>query len=307
MGLLERLFARPARQGEPHSRPASQVSLSGSSQHSGSSLAPENATRRELLRLVLRETLSQAGIPPSWIGADLLSATSRGREPGIHVRLLIKHWDPRLMRHGVAFEQAFKTGVLTMDPQAANWLLGISWQFSLADDQICPPLPHPGVWTSGIPDANKPNPVKMDEPVLDPNDLLGGSILISGPAATHASSEARAAAADTNRQAVGRGAPESKTDGRADVKADLERLFAVRDADLQRHLGIDERAHQFAATEPAPLDALNMPARQFAATEPAPLKVLPAETRNTNSEANALLQSFVKTDVFRSAELKKPQ
>jgi hypothetical protein len=188
MAFLKRLFANPARQVGTHSQPASQMSLPGSSQHSVSPMARESASRRELLRLVLRDTLNHAGIPTSWIGADLLSATSRGREPGIHVRLLMKHWDPRLMPHGVAFEQAFMKGVLTIDPQADQWLLGISWQFSLADERGCPPLPHPGVWTSSTPNAITHDPAEMDATASDPADLLGGSILISGPAATPDSS-----------------------------------------------------------------------------------------------------------------------
>jgi hypothetical protein len=289
MGLLKRLFANPLRQVGHHSQSASQVSLWGSSQHSVSPMVQENATDRELLRLVLRETLNQAGIPPSWIGADELSATSRGREPGIRVRLLMKHWDPRLMRHGVAFEQAFKKGVLTIDPQADSWLLGISWQCSLTDKRGCPPLPHPGVWTSGIPSPITQAPVKIDEPVSDPNDLLGGSILIAGPAATPDSSAARPAARGTIHEGARHGPTESTTDARADAKADLERLFAVRDADQQRHRDKDASDHQFAATQPAPLS------------------VLPAEHRSTETQADQLQESFAKTDVFRLSDLKKQQ
>lgn len=304
MAFLKRLFANPARQAGTHSQPASQVSLPGS-QHSLSPVAQQSASRRELLRLVLRDTLNHAGIPTSWIGADLLSATSRGREPGIHVRLLMKHWDPRLMPHGVAFEQAFMKGVLTIDPQADHWLLGISWQFSLVDERGCPPLPHPGVWTSSTPNAVIHDPAEMDETAADPADLLGGSILISGPAATPDSSAARSAAGDAIRQGARLGATESTTEARAEARADLERLFAVRDADQQRHRGNDASDHQFAATEPAPLSAMLASDRQFAATEPAPLAVLPEQTRNTDTEADELQKSFAKADVFRLPDLPK--
>lgn len=152
MSFLKRIFAggngagNPASQLAPHSVPAS-------SMNTKSPMSQENASRRELLRLVLRDTLNRTGIPTSWLGADLLAATSRGREPGIHVRLLVKHWDPRLMVHGIAFENAYKKRVLTLDPLAERWLLGISWQYSLADERACPAMPHPGVWTSSIPDG----------------------------------------------------------------------------------------------------------------------------------------------------------
>ena len=277
MSFLKRIFAAPMPAPTPgsNSQPASQFSLPASSQHSQNPLTQQNAGRRELLRLVLRDTLNRTGIPTSWVGADLLAATSRGREPGIHMRLLLKHWDPRLMLHGVAFENAFRKRVLTLDPLAERWLLGISWQFSLADDSSCPPMPHPGVWTSSVPtaaflaaaEAASEAEVRMN--ASDPADLLGGSIVISGPAATPDSSAARPAAAAAS--------------ARAEAKADLERLFAIRDQDLKRHAqGGDTEPPSFAATEPAHLHELPTAPRYAAATAAADVKNL-----------------FAKTDVFR--------
>jgi hypothetical protein len=278
MSFLKRIFASVgAAQPSP---PLSQLSLP-SGGHSRNLPGQDNASRRELLRLVLRDTLNRTGIPASWIGADLLAATSRGREPGIHVRLLLKHWDPRLMLHGIAFENSFKKRVLTLDSEAERWLLGISWQFSLADERACPAMPHPGVWTSSIPEAVAAcGEFAADAAMSDrnPADLLGGSIVISGPAATPDSSAARPAAAAAVRQAGRHAAPEAMTDARAEAKADLERLFAIRDEDMKRHGG---------GGQPP----------QFAATEPAGLDQIPAASGDT--EASALHKSFAKTDVFR--------
>jgi hypothetical protein len=282
MSFLKRIFAGANSAGNPASQTASH-SVPASSMNTKSPMSQENASRRELLRLVLRDTLNRTGIPTSWLGADLLAATSRGREPGIHVRLLVKHWDPRLMVHGIAFEDAYKKRVLTLDPQAERWLLGISWQFSLADDSACPAMPHPGVWTSSFPDAaaNGEPPTRPVTTASDPADLLGGAILISGPAATPDSSAARPAAAAAVRQAVRHTTPEPLTDARAEAKADLERLFAIRDEDMQRHANGGGAPPRFAATEPAGLDAFG--------TRP----------RNGDTEAGALQASFAKTDVFR--------
>lgn len=279
MSFLKRIFARATPAAHQASQPASQHSIPNSSMHPKGALAQENSSRRELLRLVLRDTLNRTGIPTSWIGADLLAATSRGREPGIHVRLLLKHWDPRLMLHGIAFERAFNKRVLTLDPLAERWLLGISWQYSLADEGACPAMPHPGVWTSSLPDsafAASAPAAQTDKTTPDPADLLGGSIVISGPAAAPDSSAARPAAAAAVRQPVRRAAP----DVTPDAKADLERLFAIRDDDLQRHAGAVGSPQQFAATEPASLDVL----------APAP--------RNGQDPA-AGQASFATTDVFR--------
>ncbi|MCY7318090.1 MAG: hypothetical protein LH617_05085, partial [Ramlibacter sp.] len=234
MSFFKRFFAagNATPEASSSSQPASH--FPGSSPQSQSPMAQQNASRRELLRLVLRDTLNRTGIPTSWVSADLLAATSRGREPGIHVRFLIKHWDPRLMLHGIAFQNVYKKRVMTLEPQAERWLIGISWQFSLPDDSLCPPMPHPGIWTSSIPGAvlAGAEAAEMDG---EQADLLGGSIVISGPAATPDSSAARPAAAAARvpaREAV---------DPRAEAKADLERLFAVRDDDLKRAQAATQR------------------------------------------------------------------
>lgn len=283
MSFLKRLFpssspaGNAASQATPHSVPASTLNSKGP-------MSQENSSRRELLRLVLRDTLNRTGIPTSWIGADLLAATSRGREPGIHVRLLLKHWDPRLMQHGIAFEHAYKKRLLTLDPLSQRWLLGISWQYALDNEHACPPMPHPGIWTSAF-DENDTDVAGLAEQSAlrspDPDDLLGGSIVISGPAANPDPSVARPAAAAAIRQGQRDAAPVPMSNTRAEAKADLDALFAIRDQDMQQHSNSD-------ATSP-----------QFAATEPAGLSALPPTPAPRNGHDASVQASFAKTDVFR--------
>jgi hypothetical protein len=102
--------------------------------------------RRELLRAALRDTLKRHGIPPAWIGAETLVAASRGvAQKGIHWRLLIKHWDPELLTCAVAFQQSLVNRLMSLDADSATWLMGISWQFALPDESVCPPMPQ-GPW-----------------------------------------------------------------------------------------------------------------------------------------------------------------
>ena len=140
MSVFKRLFARKHTDAAPHSHLAS-----GMSQAAGQS---KNGTRRELLRMVLRDTLSTHGIPHAWIGADVLANTSSSGVRSIHLRLVIKHWDPRLLTHSVALQQALIERATSFDPFASEWLSGISWRFALADDSACPPMPEAIVWTS---------------------------------------------------------------------------------------------------------------------------------------------------------------
>ena len=88
--------------------------------------AAAHADRKELLKTALRETLQRNGIPESWLSADLLRTTSVKRDQGIHVRLLVKHWEPRLMLHGPALEHDFTQRLLLVDPKAMEWLAGFS-------------------------------------------------------------------------------------------------------------------------------------------------------------------------------------
>jgi len=175
-----------------------------------------HAQRKNLLRMVLRDTLAQNGIPSHWLDADLLRSTAQGREQGIHVRLLIRHWDPRLLEYGVAFEQNFHQRLTTMDPLAADWLMGISWQFAMDDTSACPPLPNPGSWTRQQPGA--------------------------APAARNdaaRTAESAPAGRPARREPAPAAAPEA-------VKGELERMLAGRDEAHRRQA----QGPGFAQTQP---------------------------------------------------------
>ena len=139
MRFLTRLFA-----------PAPKAATAQPTQSSKNLAASQLATRRELLRVVLRDTFIKHGIPTAWVGAEMVQAMGRTREPGLHMRLLVRHWDPRLLTYGVALERSLAARVMVFDPTAVNWLAGISWQFSLQNEAACPPLPEPSSWNATV-------------------------------------------------------------------------------------------------------------------------------------------------------------
>ncbi|MCM2250913.1 MAG: hypothetical protein NDJ19_01005 [Ramlibacter sp.] len=175
---------------------------------SASNSAAPTTPRRELLRVAIRSTLNRHGIPIHWLGAEVVSAKVSGREPGLHLRLLIRHWDPRLPAHAVALQNSLIERIMSFDPLASNWLTGISWQFDLADESLCPALPPADTWASRATPVS-PAPVRAQE----------------GAASVQ---PARATSRPAARQA-----PDS--DYPPDVKEDLARLLAVRDAEMQRN------------------------------------------------------------------------
>jgi hypothetical protein len=200
----------------------------------------QSRSRRELLRVVLRDTLYRHGIPAAWFDAEVLVSTSRTGERGIHWRLVVKHPDARLLTYAVALQQALIKRLTTFDPLASTWLTGVSWQYSLPDDASSPALPHPGTW--------KEAPGRPAPPTAAAVLAGGAGDVIAGPTASERASEHA-----TDRTA------EQVRQNSSDARADLEGLFAVRDADFRRHASGDG-ASEDAATQP-----------MFLGTEPAKL------------------------------------
>jgi hypothetical protein len=113
--------------------------------------AAQAATRHELLRVVLRDTLTKHGIPSAWIGAEAMPSPGRQSEPTVHLKLVIKHWDPRLVTHTMAFQNSFAQRVALFDPLSSNWLSGISWQYALPEGSVVPEMPDPSAWANPAP------------------------------------------------------------------------------------------------------------------------------------------------------------
>ncbi|MBE7941881.1 MULTISPECIES: hypothetical protein [Ramlibacter] len=163
-----------------------------------SRLPPANhAMRRELLRVTLRDTLRRCGIPLGWIGAEVLSGSSREGHVGLHWQLSVRHWDPRLVMRMVALQNNLVSRLLAVDPMASQWLLGLSWQFALADESACPPLPHPGSWTS-LEDTPMAQAAGA-HPGGGSADVIAGPVRIEDTgSAAHAELEQRLAARDAD-------------------------------------------------------------------------------------------------------------
>ncbi len=101
--------------------------------------------RRELLRVRTRNTLRLSGIPESWIEAQVLLEPVGGRT-FMHLRLVVRHWDTRLMRYAIAFQRKVMEEIERIDPQAAQWLLSIVWAFPPELEVPDPELPQPSAW-----------------------------------------------------------------------------------------------------------------------------------------------------------------
>ncbi len=115
----------------------------------------ENGVRRQLLQMLTRDLLRRHGIPPHWIDSQMMVVSSRTRGPGMYLRLVMRHWDERLMNHTSAFQTTLLNDIKQFEPNAGQWLHGISWQLEFDDNCPYTTLPSGNFW---LEPTEKPNP-----------------------------------------------------------------------------------------------------------------------------------------------------
>jgi hypothetical protein len=201
MGLLQRIFGnggnKDATRGGP---PTSQFHESETTSNEDEN--SRNAPRRELVQVILRDTMRKHGIPSDWIECRILSTISRSGRAGMHVNFVVRQAHEQLIGYVFAFQDSFEKELARFDPRAGDWLLSIGWEFQ--GHQLKDAMPDPKSW----------------------------SALQAGGHPPLAPRGSRAPLADAGRSfaatddAMALEMPKSDED----VQRDLEALFAIRDA-----------------------------------------------------------------------------
>jgi hypothetical protein len=207
MGLLNKFFRSD--RSDLSDPPASGTRFEASSQEDDEAVE-RDASRRDLVRIVLRETMRRHAVPSEWIECRILPVVNSKRKAGMHVQLIVRQGQSSLLTYIPAFQSSMMAEVETYDPRAWDWLLSISWQFAGITAKTGSDLPGGAQWSMDT------GPVPLNK------------------AATGASAATAAAAA----------AGTASTDD--DVMKDLEALFAIRDAALRK----DGDQPDFEATRP---------------------------------------------------------
>ena len=192
----------------------------------------ENGLRQQLVIVMMRDLLRKSGIPPSWVECYVQIANSKSRGQGLYVRLVLKHWDERLMKYAFAFQKTLLTDIVQFEPKAAGWLHGISWQLEVATSCPYPDLPERSFWVYVPPSQAAPRASAPAMPI---------------PAAATAASVARPTALFAIHKNEAQAVPEN------DTKEDLERLFAIRDQELAHNSDKLSIPAGYENTEPSPL------------------------------------------------------
>lgn len=171
----------------------------------------ENGLRRQLVLLAMRDLLRRHGIPLDWMDCQMMMVSSRTRGSGMYVRIVVQHWDERLMNYANALQKELIADLQQSEPQAAHWLHGVSWQLEVDDSCPYTTLPARGFWLEPKAEAT-PTPI----------------------AATVGIATTTAASLAIPIPALQQSPPDPQAGSRAEPvnAAELERLFAIRDQEL---------------------------------------------------------------------------
>lgn len=205
MGLLQRIFgnSKDLRETPVGGPPTSlfHESESTSNELEGS----RNAPRRELVQVILRDTMRKHGIPSDWIECRILSTVSRSGRTGLHVNFVVRQAHDQLLGYVFAFQESFQTELGRFDPRARDWLVSLGWEFQGHKQAAL--MPEPGRWASASGRAPLAQAGSL-APLIDP------------------AGKSRAFAPTDDQMA----AELPKSDD--EIQRDLEALFAIRDAAL---------------------------------------------------------------------------
>jgi len=142
MGLLNKFF----RKGEAGREAPPESSQFHESETTAQDQGSRNTPRRELVQVVLRDTMRKHGIPSDWIECRVLSVVTRNRMAGMHVQFIVGKHQSALLDYVHAFQDSFWEEMEKFEPRAREWLFSVAWQF----DGPAPPtkrsMPRPSGW-----------------------------------------------------------------------------------------------------------------------------------------------------------------
>lgn len=191
MGLIDRIFGNGK---EGDGKGPSATTQFRESEPDSDQPGTRSGPRRELVQVVLRDTMRKHGIPSDWIECRLLSSVSRTGRHGLHVNFVVRQAHDRLLAYVFAFQDSFERELGRFEPRARDWLLSIGWEFQGFN---AAEMPDPKMWAQS-------GPAPLVQADWRPQNSGFGSV------------EDQAAAEP----------PKSDED----VQRDLKALFAIRDA-----------------------------------------------------------------------------
>ena len=226
MQLIKKMFGRGPGVGPAPGSESAQFQDSDNN----SDLGSRNTPRRELVQVVLRDSMRRHGIPSAWIDCRILSVVTRSQRTGMHVQFIVLDGIDRLLTYVPAFQTSFMEEILRFDPRVDDWLFSVSWQFqNLNSTKIASLMPDPAVWAGTTTGA----PLQSQAAVAALEPVRPVAAIPAPTAAPMPSPTARPAATQPPAQARTPAAAGDDPARDEDVMEDLQALYAIRDAALR--------------------------------------------------------------------------
>lgn len=229
MQLIKKMFGRSPGTGTASGSESAQFQDSDINSDSGS----RNAPRRELVHVVLRDSMRRHGIPSAWIECRILSVVTRSQRAGMHVQFIVRDGVDRLLTYVPAFQTSFLEEIARFDPRMDDWLFSLSWQFVHFSPKAASSMPDPAVWaatTAGSPlQAQAPIPSAVTPEPAGPVAAKPAAVAVPTKVrgSPRSASPVAGAVAAPGQAAVG-------ADRDEEVMEDLLALYAIRDAAMRQ-------------------------------------------------------------------------
>ncbi len=115
------------------------------------SVSHRSDVRRELIRVVLKDTLRQHGIPLDWLSCEVIAIRRGMDQEELHIQLVLMKWHEQLLRYGVALQQQLLRGLDRFDPEIDHSKYVVSWRFASDCGNPFAQMPEPKFWLEATP------------------------------------------------------------------------------------------------------------------------------------------------------------
>jgi hypothetical protein len=119
--------------------------------------------QRELICVVLKETLRLHGVPAGWLTCGVVVLPRRSGDEDLIIQLIVLKWNETLIRCVQVLEKALLQGLDRFDPSVNHSRYIVSWRFAPSCGCPLSQMPEPQVWTQSEPVPAPPTIV----PILD--------------------------------------------------------------------------------------------------------------------------------------------
>jgi hypothetical protein len=104
--------------------------------------------QKELIRMVLRETLRFHGIPLEWIRSEVQRVPGKDGAEVTQIHLVICHWDEQLLRYSAVLEKKLQTRLAQYEPGQQPSRFEVLWRYHSRCGCPLIDMPHESSWTA---------------------------------------------------------------------------------------------------------------------------------------------------------------